>query len=164
MEWGNSVKRFFGLEDSILLTEEDVEREKQRMNDQRTENRGNVKQASEPPKASVAKPMIGKQTIPARKPMDYGETGNRSVHLALMGSGGFDEECPKIVDRLKGKIPVIVNLDHMKAEDARKVFDFLSGATYAINGTVIKISESTFIFVPDSVKTEGSLTDISGTY
>lgn len=61
------------------------------------------------------------------------------------------EECPKLVDSLKQNKPVILNLENMEAETARKIFDFLSGATYALNGNVQKVAENIFIFAPESV-------------
>ena len=61
------------------------------------------------------------------------------------------EECPKLVDNLKGRRPVIINLEKIETETAKKIFDFLSGATYALNGNVQKVASNIFIFAPESV-------------
>lgn len=61
------------------------------------------------------------------------------------------EEASKIVDNLKVRKPIIVNLENLDADVARKIFDFVSGATYAIDGNVQKIANSIFIFAPDNV-------------
>ena len=34
---------------------------------------------------------------------------------------------------------------------ARKIFDFLSGATYALNGNVQKVANNIFLFAPENV-------------
>lgn len=61
------------------------------------------------------------------------------------------EECPKLVDCLKGRRPVIINLEKLETEVARKIFDFMSGATYALAGNVQKVANNIFIFAPDNV-------------
>ena len=59
--------------------------------------------------------------------------------------------CPKLVDNLKSKKPIIINLEKLENEKARKIFDFLSGATYALNGNVQKVANNIFIFAPENV-------------
>jgi cell division inhibitor SepF len=81
------------------------------------------------------------------KPM----TGNTApFKLVVIEPKGFDE-CPKLVDNLKAKKPVIINLEKIETDIARKIFDFLSGATYALNGTVQKIANNIFVFAPENV-------------
>ncbi|MDD7408749.1 MAG: cell division protein SepF [Anaerovoracaceae bacterium] len=60
-------------------------------------------------------------------------------------------DCPRMVDSLRTRRPVIINVEHLERETARKIFDFLSGATYAINGKVQKISDNIFVFAPENV-------------
>ena len=61
------------------------------------------------------------------------------------------EESPKLVDNLKSRKPVIINLEKIETDTARKIFEFLSGATYALNGNVQKIANNIFVFLPDNV-------------
>ena len=80
--------------------------------------------------------------------------GNRAVgnafKLMVIEPDGF-EECPKLVDSLKSRKPVIINLEKIDSDTARKIFDFLSGATYALNGNVQKVANNIFIFAPEKV-------------
>jgi len=46
---------------------------------------------------------------------------------------------------------VIINLEKIESDAARKIFDFLSGATYALNGNVQKVANNIFIFAPENV-------------
>ena len=62
------------------------------------------------------------------------------------------EECPRLVDSLKAKKPVIINLEKIESDTGRKIFDFLSGATYALNGNVQKVANNIFIFAPENVE------------
>jgi cell division inhibitor SepF len=59
--------------------------------------------------------------------------------------------CPKLVDSLKSKKPVIVNLEKIETKTARKIFEFLSGATYALGGDLQKIANNIFVFLPENV-------------
>jgi len=70
--------------------------------------------------------------------------------IVVIEPKAFDE-CPKLVDSLKARKPVIINLEHIENDTARKIFDFLSGATYALNGNVQKIAQNIFVFLPENV-------------
>ncbi len=70
--------------------------------------------------------------------------------MVVIEPKSFDE-CPKLVDNLKAKKPVIINLEKVESDTARKIFDFLSGATYALNGNVQKVANNIFIFAPENV-------------
>ena len=70
--------------------------------------------------------------------------------LVVIEPKAFDE-CPRLVDNLKSRKPVIINLEKLESDTARKIFDFLSGATYALNGNVQKISNNIFVFAPENV-------------
>ncbi|MDR2457893.1 MAG: cell division protein SepF [Clostridiales Family XIII bacterium] len=61
-------------------------------------------------------------------------------------------ETPLFVEKLKNKQPVILNIESIETEKARKIFDFLSGAIYALDGTVKKIANDIYMFSPKNVK------------
>lgn len=76
--------------------------------------------------------------------------------MVVIEPKSFDE-CPKLVDNLKSKKPVIINLEKIESDNARKIFDFLSGATYALNGNVQKVANNIFIFAPENVDVTASV-------
>jgi cell division inhibitor SepF len=76
--------------------------------------------------------------------------GTSQFKMVVIEPKSFDE-CPKLVDNLKAKKPVIINLEKIESDSARKIFDFLSGATYALNGNVQKVANNIFIFAPENV-------------
>ena len=61
------------------------------------------------------------------------------------------DECRKLVDNLRARKPVIINLEKVETDLARKMFDFLGGATYALSGTVQRINQNIYIFAPKNV-------------
>lgn len=70
--------------------------------------------------------------------------------LVVIEPQGFDE-CSRLVDNLRSRKPVIVNLEKLDSDTARKIFDFLGGATYALNGNVQKVANNIFVFAPENV-------------
>ena len=49
------------------------------------------------------------------------------------------EDTQSIIDNLKNRKPVIVNMEELELDTAQRILDFLSGAVYALNGTMCKI-------------------------
>ena len=51
-------------------------------------------------------------------------------------------------DTLKNKKSVIVNLEYVNKDVARRIVDFISGGVYALDGHIQKISNSIFLIAP----------------
>ena len=64
------------------------------------------------------------------------------------------DDAQNIVDNLKNRRPVIVNMEELEGSCAQRVLDFLLGAIYALNGTVNKISRGIFLVAPREVDVE----------
>ena len=64
------------------------------------------------------------------------------------------DDAQSIVDNLKNRRPVIVNMEELEGSCAQRVLDFLLGAIYAINGTINKISRGIFLVAPRDVAVE----------
>jgi len=60
-------------------------------------------------------------------------------------------DAEQIVKNLKAKKPVVVNLEAVEVELARKIFNFCSGAICALDGEMRKISKEIFILAPNNV-------------
>lgn len=69
------------------------------------------------------------------------------------------DDTQHIVNNLKGRKPVIVNLDSLEGDLAQRVLDFMSGAVYALDGTIQKVSRSIFLLVPSNVDIVGNIPD-----
>ena len=83
-----------------------------------------------------------------RKIVDF----NQRVRLNLVINQPKEfEECSKIVDNLKRKKPIILNLGSLETDIAKRIFDFVSGATYALEGKVQKVENNIFVFAPTNV-------------
>ena len=61
------------------------------------------------------------------------------------------EESVEIVDHLRNRKSVLLNLHMLDNEQSQRVVDFLSGATWAIDGHQQRIGDGVFLFAPSSV-------------
>lgn len=61
------------------------------------------------------------------------------------------KDAKTIANCLRDRIPVIMNFEDTANDEARRIIDFITGTTYAIDGEVKKVSESVFVCVPDNV-------------
>lgn len=69
------------------------------------------------------------------------------------------EDVQGLAENLKSRRPVIVNLEKAEPELAKRVVDFISGATYALNGTLQKVGSGIFLVVPSNMDISSELGD-----
>lgn len=70
------------------------------------------------------------------------------------------EETQELADQLRYRRPVVVNLQRVRADQAIRIVDFLSGTVYALNGSISKIGANIFICTPDNVEIHGAITEM----
>lgn len=58
------------------------------------------------------------------------------------------EQSEEICNYLKDRKSVIVNLEYVNKDVARRIVDFISGAVHALDGHIQKISNSIFLIAP----------------
>ncbi len=66
------------------------------------------------------------------------------------------EDTQHIIDNLKSRKPVIVNMEELEIECAQRILDFMAGAIYALNGTIYKISRGIFVVAPTNYDVIGN--------
>ena len=57
----------------------------------------------------------------------------------------------EICGYVKAKKPIIVNMEKLAAHEMQRAVDYLTGACFALNGTVEKVTDNIFIFAPENV-------------
>ncbi len=78
------------------------------------------------------------------------------VNVTIIKPEDFNDSA-NVVNNLKSEKPVIINLESLDIDVARKIFDFCSGALYALNGKIFKISKNIFLLAPENVDISGNL-------
>ena len=80
-------------------------------------------------------------------PIPSAATGK--VHL-IEPSGFNDAE--EIGEKFKADIPVIVNLQGMEAETAKRLIDFAAGLTFGLDGRIQRVADKVFLLTPRNVE------------
>jgi cell division inhibitor SepF len=71
------------------------------------------------------------------------------VHLVVPRS--FND-AQQIADRFKAQIPVIINLQGADTDLSKRLIDFASGLTYALDGSMQRVADKVFLLTPRNVE------------
>ena len=74
---------------------------------------------------------------------------NVRVHLVIPRS--FND-AQQIADKFKDAVPVILNLQGSDAELSKRLIDFASGLTYALDGGMQRVADKVFLLTPRNVE------------
>jgi cell division inhibitor SepF len=77
-------------------------------------------------------------------------TAPPQMKVMVVEPASFDD-VQYIADYLKAKKPVVINLENVNGDISRRMIDFVSGTTYALNGNIKKISNHIFLCAPQNV-------------
>jgi cell division inhibitor SepF len=100
--------------------------------------------ADDPPserRTGVLRPVGG-----SRGPNGRGEV---RVHLVIPKSFNDAQD---VADKFKDSIPVIINLQGSEADLSKRLIDFASGLTYALDGGMQRIADKVFLLTPRNVE------------
>ena len=75
--------------------------------------------------------------------------GPATVHLVVPRS--FND-AQQIADKFKESIPVILNLQGSDQELSKRLIDFASGLTYALDGGMQRVADKVFLLTPRNVE------------
>jgi cell division inhibitor SepF len=75
--------------------------------------------------------------------------GDVRVHLVIPKSFNDAQD---VADKFKDQIPVIINLQGSDAELSKRLIDFASGLTYALDGGMQRIADKVFLLTPRNVE------------
>ena len=123
--------------DAVGLEEEEFEDEAL-MDDEENFYEEDFEEPEEEPRAArrrskvVAIPTTGRMRMLVFQPNSY-------------------EEAESIIDNLKARKPVIMNLDELDVELGQRILDFVGGAVYSLNGDIKKVARSIFVVAPSNV-------------
>lgn len=81
---------------------------------------------------------------------------NENSRLVVYAPNRF-EEVQVLVDHMKANRPVIVSLEGLDSDLARSMLDFICGATYALEGSMQKVSGNIFLVAPSDVDVSSNL-------
>ncbi|MDQ3890784.1 MAG: cell division protein SepF [Actinomycetota bacterium] len=104
------------------------------------------------PDASARTAVLRPPADPARRrrpPLEAVASASVRVHLVVPRS--FND-AQAIADKFKDAVPVILNLQSADTELSKRLIDFSSGLTYALNGGMQRIADKVFLLTPRNVE------------
>ena len=89
--------------------------------------------------------------VPAsKKPKVVNIAATTQLKVVVVSIEEFDE-AREVADHLRSKKPVVINLEKLEKDVARRVIDFISGSVYALGGSIQKVSGGIFLIAPYNV-------------
>jgi len=131
----DKLKKIFGFADEYEYEDFDDEFEKETNESEAVEAAYTPKPVSHKP-ATKAKVSASNMVITVHEPLSY-------------------DESPLIVDDLRDFKAVVLNFEQLDVDVKRQIFDFVSGALYALDGKMQKVNKDIFILAPNNVEIDG---------
>jgi cell division inhibitor SepF len=100
------------------------------------------------PEPSVARTAVLRS---APKPRQLEAAPAPSVRVHLVVPRSFND-AQQIADKFKESIPVILNLQSTDQELSKRLIDFTSGLTYALDGGMQRVADKVFLLTPRNVE------------
>ena len=88
-------------------------------------------------------------------------SSSNKIQLILVRPESFND-APTIAANMRAKKAVVLNLEGVEKNLARRIVDFLSGCGYALDGSAKKISQATYLFCPYNMEVLGDLKNLQG--
>jgi len=95
-------------------------------------------------RTSVLRPVGG-----GGRPAPNGRGDGVRVHLVIPKSFNDAQD---VADKFKDSIPVIINLQGSETDLSKRLIDFASGLTYALDGGMQRIADKVFLLTPRNVE------------
>ena len=86
----------------------------------------------------------------SKKPKVVSIAATTQMKVVVVSIERFDET-REIVDHLKNKKPVVLNLEKLDKDISRRVIDIISGASYALGGSTQKVAKGILLVAPYNV-------------
>jgi cell division inhibitor SepF len=97
------------------------------------------------PRTTALRPVATARPAPAPN----GRGGDVRVHFVAPRSFNDVQD---VADKFKDSIPVIINLQGTDTDLAKRLIDFSSGLTYALEGGMQRIADKVFLLTPRNVE------------
>lgn len=170
MEWWSKLKRVMGVPEDEFI-EEDIQTSDSDITNKReqyfadkygepTYDHGTEKSSYNfsSSKTEARKEVRREPRRSSRDEKYVNVSATTQLQVVLVKPEDF-QEAAMIADHLKNRKTVLLNLEGADREMVRRMIDFLRGVTYALNGTLKRVANGTFIVTPYDVNIIGDVLD-----
>ena len=147
---------YFGLaeeRDPYTEDEDDVEPEAQI--EERYRERPNVRRLGARRRRDEFDDIFPDDDVPSRPTTVLrsvrGANGRSDVRVHLVIPKSFND-AQQVADKFKDSIPVVLNLQGVDTDLSKRLIDFASGLTYALDGGMQRIADKVFMLTPRNVE------------
>lgn len=151
----NRTLVYFGIAEDEEWDDYDAETSEQQLEERyRRRDRQNVRRL---PSTAEPEGWESEESAAASRPRRERSTRLRSVSapapakVHLVAPRAFND-AKGIADRFKAQIPVIINLQSADTELSKRLIDFASGLTYALDGSMQRVADKVFLLTPRDVE------------
>ncbi len=116
-----------------------------------------VKKTEESPAAAKPKANISRFTTVRGKKQAAG------MEVIVVKPSGF-EDARDISETLLADRTVVLNMEGVDLALAQRIIDFVSGACYAIDGNLQKVTNFIFVVTPNGVEISGDITELMNAF
>ena len=148
---------YFGLaEERDPYVEEDDPYEPEAELEDRYRERPNVRRLGSRRRRDDFDDIFADDDVPARptaqlRSVRPGGNGRSDVRVHLVIPKSFND-AQQIADKFKDSIPVVLNLQGIESDLSKRLIDFASGLTYALDGGMQRIADKVFMLTPRNVE------------
>jgi cell division inhibitor SepF len=148
---------YFGLaEERDPYVDEDEPYEPEAELEDRYRERPNVRRLGSRRRRDEFDDIFADDEAPARSTAQLrsvrpGGNGRGDVRVHLVIPKSFND-AQQIADKFKESIPVVLNLQGIDTDLSKRLIDFASGLTYALDGGMQRIADKVFMLTPRNVE------------
>src|SRR5690625_2701459 len=84
--------------------------------------------------------------------------GSDSVRIVIHEPITF-EDAPVVLDDILSRKVLVLNLEMLEMDLKNKIFDFVSGGIYALDGKMQKVTKDIFVLAPNGIDIDGKIKD-----
>jgi cell division inhibitor SepF len=150
---------YFGLAEERHYEEDPPEPEPEAQLEDRYRERPNVRRLSTRRRRDEIDDIfgdddeVGGRPTAVLRPVAGGRprTNGGDVRVHLVHPKSFND-AQQVADRFKDAVPVILNLQGVETDLSKRLIDFASGLTYALDGGMQRIADKVFMLTPRNVE------------
>jgi cell division inhibitor SepF len=152
---------YFGLAEDDVYEDEELEpySEPEVALEDSYRERPNVRKLSSRRRRDEIDDIFADDSVPERRPTSLRPAGGRGgngraggdIRVHFVAPRSFND-VQDVADKFKETIPVILNLQGTDSDLSKRLIDFSSGLTYALDGGMQRIADKVFLLTPRNVE------------
>jgi cell division inhibitor SepF len=147
---------YFGLaEERDPYVDDEEEYEPEAQIEERYRERPNVRRLGARRRRDEFDDIFADDDVPSRPTTVLrsvrGANGRSDVRVHLVIPKSFND-AQQVADKFKDQIPVVLNLQGVETDLSKRLIDFASGLTYALDGGMQRIADKVFMLTPRNVQ------------